>query len=363
MGREEPTSSLIERMTDLTENDRALLLEAGGALQEGDVSWVMLRRKGHVLLCLPEDSRYTKGLELYQPQSRVARALVTFLRISGGTGRKLFPFYRQRWGGGGFLRWLVEKAGGTPVSVLFGNAAQRERRVVVLSEHSGGLRVWKCGFSKAAREIIESEHQILATLPKNLPCVPEVSEINQQGGWTAFSMPFFAGKSVTSVELPEVVTLLRGWLSEAKKPAMEFTEIAEFSEQLSVSKSEVLSRVVLRKTLRHGDFAPWNVLREGDGNIHVIDWEMAECEDGVPGWDLVHFLTQEALLIRNLAENEALRWVYKQLETQEASDFLNDAGWGDQRELLLSTYFGFCERREMFDFTQMGMVLRKVINV
>ena len=46
----------------------------------------------------------------------------------------------------------------------------------------------------------------------------------------------------------------------------------------------------------HGDFAPWNLLKSKSGWV-LLDWEEAR-SDGVPFWDLFHFLVQGHALLR-----------------------------------------------------------------
>jgi hypothetical protein len=45
----------------------------------------------------------------------------------------------------------------------------------------------------------------------------------------------------------------------------------------------------LRAVRAHGDFAPWNVMRHGDGSLHAIDWESCE-SPWLPLQDIFHYL-------------------------------------------------------------------------
>ena len=61
--------------------------------------------------------------------------------------------------------------------------------------------------------------------------------------------------------------------------------------------------------IEHRDFGPWNVLVDGDGNISVIDWEVAG--QGPPLVDLVYFVAhwcwQVAGAVSTSAQIETLR--------------------------------------------------------
>jgi len=46
----------------------------------------------------------------------------------------------------------------------------------------------------------------------------------------------------------------------------------------------------------HGDFAPWNLKRDGN-KLFIVDWECAS-DAGPPMWDLCHFIFQTLFLVR-----------------------------------------------------------------
>jgi aminoglycoside phosphotransferase (APT) family kinase protein len=49
-------------------------------------------------------------------------------------------------------------------------------------------------------------------------------------------------------------------------------------------------------TFRHGDLAPWNLLRTADGRLVAVDWEYGSAS-GLPGLDLAQYVLQVGLLI------------------------------------------------------------------
>jgi hypothetical protein len=52
----------------------------------------------------------------------------------------------------------------------------------------------------------------------------------------------------------------------------------------------------LPEVLEQRDCSPWNVLVQRDGTLALLDWESAE-ERGLPGLDLLYFLTYAALFV------------------------------------------------------------------
>jgi hypothetical protein len=57
---------------------------------------------------------------------------------------------------------------------------------------------------------------------------------------------------------------------------------------------------MVRGTLHHGDFAPWNIRAINVSNVQVFDWERGNLR-GIPGWDWFHFIIQTAILARRLS--------------------------------------------------------------
>lgn len=56
----------------------------------------------------------------------------------------------------------------------------------------------------------------------------------------------------------------------------------------------------LRLVFQHGDPGPWNVMVTGDGRTAFLDWEAAEPQ-GMPLWDLFHFLRSYSLAVSRAA--------------------------------------------------------------
>lgn len=104
------------------------------------------------------------------------------------------------------------------------------------------------------------------------------------------------------------------WWSRLVEPV--FVDFAE-------SFGPVLDRNRLRETreiltalgplplvCEQGDFSPWNVLRTADGELVVVDWESAELE-GLPGQDLIYFLTYLAFFLDGAMDTGNFRDSYR----------------------------------------------------
>lgn len=76
------------------------------------------------------------------------------------------------------------------------------------------------------------------------------------------------------------------------RPASRFLE-----RELSTLATEAGA---LRLVFQHGDPGPWNVVVTADGSPGFLDWEAAE-PDGMPLWDLFHFLRSFGLTVSRKA--------------------------------------------------------------
>jgi len=68
----------------------------------------------------------------------------------------------------------------------------------------------------------------------------------------------------------------------------------------------------LRPAFEHRDCSPWNVVIGPAGETVLLDWESAE-PDGLPGLDLVYFLTNAAFVLDRALERGATRESYSRL--------------------------------------------------
>jgi thiamine kinase-like enzyme len=67
--------------------------------------------------------------------------------------------------------------------------------------------------------------------------------------------------------------------------------------------------------VRHGDFAPWNLLGGSDGKLRAIDWEYGSPK-GFPYLDLAHYILQVAALIYRWSPSKALHYTIHYLTDQ-----------------------------------------------
>lgn len=104
---------------------------------------------------------------------------------------------------------------------------------------------------------------------------------------------------------PQPVLGAPGW-ERVAWPALErFTELfASIVERDEVARTRAcfLSLGALPVVPEHRDFSPWNLMADAGGQIAVPDWEGGE-PAGVPGLDLVYFLTYAGLFLEKNMDN------------------------------------------------------------
>ena len=202
-----------------------------------------------------------------------------------------------------------------PLDAIVGTPGPTQSILVRYVEPSSGK---PCAVAKVmvsrddfASERIEVESNALQD-PRVNRLVPRHREIGVVEGHHYLVTDFVSGPSISS----------RRGIREAAE-ALGFqkrnAEIVDIQEHPWVQRA--LQRVPWLKkeclvgrfgvTRTHGDFAPWNILKQRGGNLALIDWEFSE-PDGVAGVDLAHYL----LVTKQLLSRQDPRIAVKSTATE-----------------------------------------------
>jgi hypothetical protein len=292
-------------------------------------------RDGRTLL-IPMDTAAAGigALRLYRPQrlgARISRTMLT-AALRAGIARYLLPaagalvqIQAEKHGGGApFLLDYLEEvfARDDPVfGIHFGASGPVRKPVVaVVSRHGRTLGFAKTGWNEHTVSLVENERRTLEALSAaplahgrfpavrhfarwNGRCVLVTEPLSLRGGGmsgrrlTPLHLQFLievAGISEhrRSFEESGLFARLRGRLSSMRSaiPAAHARALDEAVDFLASS----LGSIEIPWVWRLGDFTPGNTgIEPAAGRITCIDVEYAE-SDGVPGWDLFHFLGQDA---------------------------------------------------------------------
>ena len=106
----------------------------------------------------------------------------------------------------------------------------------------------------------------------------------------------FEFQSASVADAKPLATVFSGRVAEQLAVLDRFLpESGEERDALETTRDEIeiLASSGLCTVFEHGDFSPPNILVDRDGNIGIVDWELAEPQ-GIPLTDVLFFLTSAA---------------------------------------------------------------------
>ena len=240
-------------------------------------------RRGVPLLLLPKDKAIAaETMGLYRPQSAKAKIATAAVRMFCRVGLH-----------GIALPKVSGPSDGT--GILICNPCHGTRVIAVRRRANGRLEILKAA-SREDAEPIRREHAVLKRLIGR-PGIPKSESLVERDGAVWFPMPYLRDAPRDVDPIP----LLRLWETGETEPAEGNGLIRDLVPLLDEQTRAALSGRTVRRSLVHGDFAPWNWRQDEKGNLVCIDWEWAR-EDGFAGFDLVYSLVQQALLVKKVPE-------------------------------------------------------------
>jgi hypothetical protein len=324
--------------------------------------WTTIHRNGRILLALPPGRRGAlRALNLYQPQRFKARLTITALRLAVGLGlhRWLLPKVGCH---GGIVATEPDLPRANPytLGILLGSPEHRVRRAIASYQNGGEWEVAKISFGETGARVLEDEAAILEELQPLAAGVPRLLGLHRGQDVTVMRMPYLSGKTIPPGEFSEALHLLEQWISKAApQPITGFPEWAAIECALGEIENGVrvirmLSQEQVRPVICHGDFARWDLLKQADGSLIVLDWEWGHAH-GMPGIDLAHYFLQDARLVQRLPHIEAIATTVSNLNRPECADYFKQTGWsGDPMLSIIASLAykqgsGHQENREVLE--------------
>jgi glycosyltransferase involved in cell wall biosynthesis len=314
--------------------DRDFLKRVISIIDPTATSLRVLMRKGNVLLGISnEKNAAERTLGLYQPQRLVARSIVSFLRVLSRFGLHGLMLQKMPMAAKSMdlhppLCGIVPGSAG----ILVGSPEHKVRRAIVSYRNGAEWEVAKISFGDEGAKILEKEAATLNQLQSKATGAPRLLGLHHGDGVTVLRMPYLKGKAIKSGETSDALNLLKSWVgSNDPLPIQRFSEWSHIETAIKSMRYgekalEALSKKSLRPVICHGDFARWNLLKQTDGSLMVLDWEWGNTH-GMPGLDLVHYFAQDARLVRQLDSANALRVVEASLSLPKAKAYLAQTGW------------------------------------
>ena len=310
----------------------------GEAEVEAEISMRAFNRRGQEFLLLPDDAEAAeRSLEVYSPQSWLAKVAIKLLRRCIRL-RIPTPVLRRvilRIPKGSLLFSLLKSSRRNPklketlpFALLAGNPKEPSRRFVLLSfddEHKPRI-VMKIGVGRFSSELIEKERRFMEENGNRFPCFPKISDSLSADEFAVFTTEYLRINERGFDSYEELYKCVSGWVhhSEMERNLGELAPLdklydLQMGDAALTRLCEAVRNISVVPVVFHGDLVPWNIRADAESNDWVvIDWERGEYE-GVPAWDWFHFTVQTSLLvnkdspesimerIRNLFQSEHFR--------------------------------------------------------
>ena len=254
----------------------------------------------------------------FRVSARLYRLLLQFKVVLGRTHVRTVPTAGPNLGG--FLEEALPEA--VSAAVLVGTPGPAQKYTVALWDGNGNpVGYLKYGEAPPARARISREFKILSGLPQGVG--PRPLKMGPLGAGLALLMTPVSGRRVAP-ELPPSEQVLRCLDSLPGSARTSLEEHPWIDRLLNISQAmrselhrwlEVLPQQDWKIVNQHGDFAPWNLLRNRNGAIVAVDWEHGDLT-GFPHIDLAYYILQVGALIRRWSPERTLQWGSHYLSTQ-----------------------------------------------
>ena len=188
----------------------------------------------------------------------------------------------------------------------------------------------------------DREIELLQTLEQKFSRIPNIPKVVFEGryrGDRTQAQTFISGIPLTKIinlhNFDVMANTITDWLIQLAKQTKDDDAVnrshliehilADLTPSISTEDADILLATTARSledmnlpflAVQHRDFGPWNIHVDKHNKIGVIDWEEAIVE-GVPGIDLIYFLTMLALQVERDFQLSQLQFFYTQLLNPE----------------------------------------------
>jgi hypothetical protein len=245
----------------------------------------------------------------FYPASRLlARLFRVSLRVKAAAGLgEIRTVQSSQWPLGEFTREVLPQA--MSAVILVGTPGTVQKITVrVLGERGEVLGYLKYAEKEAARKRLRHEHRMLGTIPSGAG--PEALKFGPFADGEALLITALAGKKLpTTFPPPEELKDLLESLVISRPVAFDAHPWVRLVREQSGAEFEPWFEVLARKSwpvvVQHGDFAPWNLLKQAGGAVGAIDWEYGVLE-GFPHLDLAYYILQVSALVQRRTPSKAV---------------------------------------------------------
>ncbi|MFM8654768.1 MAG: phosphotransferase, partial [Verrucomicrobiota bacterium] len=225
--------------------------------------------------------------------------------------------------------------------VLWGNPAHPVPRAIFLLQEGPAWHVGKFVPDPHRQQILHREKELLDLAAHHGGHAPRCLGWKPCGSGGALWTEWLATRE-DNPSTTDRLEILHDWLlPKPPRPLSDFSawKISSAWPEASAAEVQAASKIQLRPCLRHGDFAPWNLLQRADGAWVAVDWEEG-CAEDAPGLDLIHDLLQEEFLIQRSSPAEAKANIGAALQKPPYAKYLTACGWSGHERILLDWALG-----------------------
>jgi hypothetical protein len=290
------------------------------ALGEKKVSVLALNER--VALGLPSDRNLAaEVVKLFRPMKGKACFAASCIESLSRMG--VAPLMGSSFKGNfrGEISWLEDCES---IGFLGCNPGHGLRCVLLSRDSSKEFVVTKLAVEGAHQDVAE-EAKKLMQFSQKFEGVPEVISLESGDDWSAFSMRHLKDRGPMRLDQDSVIGLLDGWLEEEFISPVSLPWVNSILQKAPVKLAAAIAEQKVRRSLLHGDFAPWN-LRSDRGKLMAIDWEWGSL-DGLGGIDLGHGLLMTGNLVDELRGGELIESVVTHVGAGPLKRYLENCGW------------------------------------
>lgn len=276
---------------------------------------------------------------LYPAFRKTARLYRLALRLK--TALAVTSSYQKpglKWELGEFLQPILPNV--ESVVVLLGTPGPVQKITVQLWDTDNVVGYLKFATKPLAQVRLAREHNVLSKLPDGIaPMVISYRAFN--GGMALLTTPI-AGEPVSASldSTNEAMKYLTRLQQMPEFPIDQHPWVVRMRNQHAESIDGWLDALSDRSwplVFQHGDFVPWNVIRDTDGRLTAIDWEYGTVI-GFPKLDLAYYILQIAALMRRWsprqARQHAVRSLASEFTTPQAAALVRLAAFESYQEAL-----------------------------
>lgn len=246
-------------------------------------NYYLFKRNGVNLLVLPSDRRTAlKTLEAYLPQTFKAKVAYYILKLAISLGIYRFILKKTTCSISNVIDSIIQKFQNEHIKGNLGFLIcnlDHGDRIIGIKRNENDFSIIKATDSVHMEELKKeykniSKYSGITAVPKPIS-EGQLSKNNSNNEVYFFEMPYYKRSKSISLDDERIHKLLLEW-----------------------RKHKII----------HGDFAPWNLREDSNGNLIAIDWEWArELDD--KNYDLLYAIRRVGTLVKKIPEENIEQYI------------------------------------------------------